>query len=36
MKADDLATKTIDELDDELVQLTHEQLNPLFQAATGQ
>ncbi|MCR9235036.1 MAG: 50S ribosomal protein L29 [Alphaproteobacteria bacterium] len=36
MKADDLATKTIDELDDELVKLKKEQFNLRFQRATGQ
>ncbi|MGJ8534035.1 MAG: 50S ribosomal protein L29 [Alphaproteobacteria bacterium] len=36
MKADDLATKTVDELDDELVKLKKEQFNLRFQRATGQ
>ncbi|WP_306257535.1 50S ribosomal protein L29 [Pararhizobium sp. IMCC21322] len=36
MKADDLATKTVDELADELVKLKKEQFNLRFQRATGQ
>nr|WP_306267403.1 50S ribosomal protein L29 [Pararhizobium sp. IMCC3301] len=36
MKADDLATMTVDQLDDELVKLKKEQFNLRFQRATGQ
>ena len=36
MKADDLATMTVDQLDDELVKLKKEQFNLRFQKATGQ
>ena len=36
MKAADLRTKTTDELDDELQNLTRESLNLRFQKASGQ
>ena len=36
MKADDLATMTVDQLDDEVVKLKKEQFNLRFQRATGQ
>ena len=36
MKADELATMTVDQLDDELVKLKKEQFNLRFQRATGQ
>jgi large subunit ribosomal protein L29 len=36
MKANDLKTKTLDQLDDELLRLKKEQFNLRFQAATGQ
>jgi large subunit ribosomal protein L29 len=36
MKAADLRTKTIDELEDELQDLTKESLNLRFQKASGQ
>ena len=36
MKAADIATKTPDELNDQLVQLKKEQFNLRFQKATGQ
>lgn len=36
MKADDLATMTVDQLDDELAKLKKEQFNLRFQRATGQ
>ena len=35
-KAEDLRTKTVDELDDELLKLKKEQFNLRFQRATGQ
>ncbi|MEJ1161208.1 50S ribosomal protein L29 [Prosthecomicrobium sp. N25] len=36
MKAADIRTKTVDELNDELVRLKKEQFNLRFQKATGQ
>ena len=36
MKAQDLRTMTVDQLDDELVKLKKEQFNLRFQRATGQ
>jgi large subunit ribosomal protein L29 len=36
MKADDLRSMTIDQLDDELLKLKKEQFNLRFQRATGQ
>jgi large subunit ribosomal protein L29 len=36
MKAEELRTKTIDELSDQLASLTKEQFNLRFQMATGQ
>ncbi len=36
MKAKDVRTKSIDELDDELVKLKKEQFNLRFRAASGQ
>ena len=36
MKANEVRTKTLDELDDELVKLKKEQFNLRFQAASGQ
>ena len=36
MKAADLKTKTLDQLDEELARLKKEQFNLRFQAATGQ
>ncbi len=36
MKVADLRTRTMDELDDELVRLKREALNLRFQAASGQ
>jgi large subunit ribosomal protein L29 len=36
MKPSDLRTKTLDQLDEELVRLKKEQFNLRFQAATGQ
>jgi len=36
MKAEDLRTKTVDELSDQLASLKKEQFNLRFQTATGQ
>jgi large subunit ribosomal protein L29 len=36
MKPSDLRTKTLDQLDEELVRLKKEQFNLRFQSATGQ
>jgi len=36
VKADDLRTMTLDQLDDELIKLKKEQFNLRFQRATGQ
>ncbi len=36
MKAQDVRTKSVDQLKDELVKLTKEQFNLRFQTATGQ
>jgi large subunit ribosomal protein L29 len=36
MKAEDLRTKTVDELSDQLASLKKEQFNLRFQVATGQ